>query len=466
MKTPARRPRPRAALLLWAAFALVSLGALGPRYGGRLGVGVLDLDTDGGPTFTRNRGARQLVSLTQETLLVLDDTGAVTPSLAQRWTAGAGGREWTFELAEAARFHGDSPVTAGDVVRSLARFLRSDSPAAALLAARLDGVDAYRRGASEVLAAVSAVDGRHVLLRFSAEQASPPPELSAPAAAITNAEGAGCGAFALAHVVRGERAALLAFDRHVRGRPFLDGVEIIRYADQAAMRLAREQGKIQAALGEPGATPRVARLLLLLDTERDPFRAVTARRRVARAFDRDALVRHFMPEAQAACRLLPSATATCDASPRLDASNRPDVPLLLNVDSTLHPLASQRAVAHLVALGYRVNVVPLSPDAVVSTPADARLLLWCPEVDEPLLALHELALLAGTLKPQQLAAFATEAAHGPRHATLDEQERGALAASAVVPLALAPLAAIGAGSVGVNVAPTGALLLESAWLPL
>jgi len=446
MNAPARRPPVRAPLLvLLATFALVSLGALGPRYGGRLAVGVLDLDTDGSPTFTRNRGARQLVDLTHETLVVLDDGGSVAPSLAQRWSAGAGGREWTFELAETARFHGDSPVTAEDVVRSLTRFLRSASPAAALL---------------------SAVTVHRVLLRFSAEQTSPPPELAAPAAAITNTDGAGCGAFVLAHVVRSERAALLAFDRHVRGRPFLDGVEIVRYTDQAAMRLALEQGKIQAALGQPGAAPRVARLLLLLDSEREPFHSLTARRRVARTFDRAAFVRRFMPESQGVCRLLATASDACDAPTRFDASNRPDSPLLLNVDSALQPLASQRVVAYFVALGYRVNVSVLSPDAVVSTPADARLLLWCPEVNEPLVALHELALLAGALRPQQLAALAAEAARGPQHANIDEQERSVLASGTVVPLALAPMAAIGTNPVGVNVAPTGVLLLESAWLPL
>jgi hypothetical protein len=193
---------------------------------------------------------------------------------------------------------------------------------------------------------------------------------------------------------------------------------------------------------------------------------LAARRRVARAFDRDALVRHFIPQAQAVCRLLPTATQTCDAPARLEAPNRPDVPLLLNVDSTLPPLASQRVVAYLVALGFRVNVVVLPPDAVVSTPADARLLLWCPEVGEPLVALHELALLSGTLKPQQLTALAAEAAHGPHHAAIDEQERGVLATCAVVPLALAPLAAIGPTPVGIDVSSAGLLLLENTWLPL
>jgi len=453
-------------LAVLSALALASLGALGPRYGGRLAIGVLDLDTDGSPSFTRDRGARLLLGLSHETLLALDDAGAIAPSLAQRWSSAAGGREWTLELAETARFHADTPVTADDVVRSLSRFLRSGSPAAALLAARLEGGDAYRRGTSDVLAAISATDVHRVLLRFAAEQATPPAELASPAAAITSADGAGCGPFSLAHVVRGERAALLAFDRHLRGRPFVDSVDLVRYADRPAMRLALEQGKIQAALGESGATARVARLLLLLDPERDLFHSLAARRRVARGFDRDVLVRRFMPEAQTACRLLPNESARCDSPARLDAPNTPDAPLLLNVDSTLNPLASQRVVAHLVALGYRVNVAVLHPDAVVSTPADARLLLWCPEVNESLLALHELALLAGTLKPQQLAVFAAEAAHGPHQATIDEQERSLLATGAVVPLAVAPLAAIGPTPLGVNVTPTGVLLLENTWLPL
>jgi hypothetical protein len=467
MRTQRQRSRIAClATLALAALALTSLAALGPRYGGRLAIGVLDLDADTSPRFTRNHGTRLLLGLRHETLVTRDANGTILPSLAQRWSSAASGREWAFELVGSARFHNDSPVTAEHVVRSVLRFLRSDSPAAALLAARLDGGEDYRRGKSDSLAAVSADTPHRVTLRFLAEQSAPPVELASPAAAITGAEGVACGPFLVAHVVRGERAALLPFDRHVRGRPFVDNLDLVRFADRPALRLALERGTVQAALGEPGATPRIARLLLLLDPAREPFDTLPERRRVARAFDRDLLVRRFMPEAQPLWRLLPTAPAPSDTSARPETPSHPDVPLVLNVDAGLSPLTSQRVVAYLVALGYRVTVAVLAPDDVVATAADARLLLWCPEVDDPLLTLHELALLARTLKPPQQAALATESARGPLRTALEEQERSLLATYAVVPLALAPLAAISPAAVGVGVAPTGTLLLEDAWLPL
>ena len=450
-----------------ALAALACLAALGPRYGGRVSVGVLDLSSEASPTFTLNRGARLLAALRHETLVTIDAVGALTPSLAEHWSTSADGREWTLDLAETARFHDERPVTVEDALRSLRRFLRSNSPAAAVLAAQLEGGGDFRRGATETLSGLASAAPRRVVLRMANPGASPLTPLAAPAAAITSTEGAGCGPFAPAHIMRGERATLMAFDQHVRGRPFVDNVELVRYPDPAALRLALEQGAVQAVVGDGRGTPLVARLLLLLDREREAFRGLAARRRVAEAIDRDLLVRRFLPGGQPTCRLVAAvAHAPCDSPLRSAPAPAAATAIVLNVDSSIDPLTSQRVVAHLVALGHRVRVVVLSPDAVVSSPADARLLLWCPEVDDALLALHELALLSHALNAPEQAALAVESTPTAGRPTRDELERSILATHTVLPLAVAPLAAIGPKLIAARVTTGGLLLLEDVWLPL
>src|SRR5262249_52511372 len=128
------RPRARVAVTrrsVGAAAALLVLApwllqaALGPRYGGELKVGVLELPATTEPGIERGGGAGLVAALVHETLVGVDEEGFPSPALAQGWTAAAGGREWTLRLREGALFHDGRPVTAADAARSLRRFLRS-----------------------------------------------------------------------------------------------------------------------------------------------------------------------------------------------------------------------------------------------------------------------------------------------------------------------------------------------------
>jgi ABC-type transport system substrate-binding protein len=172
-----------------AGAALVPLllhAALGPRYGGELKVGVMELPATTEPGGERGGGAALVSLLAHETLVEVDEGGFPSPALAHGWSTGAGGREWTLRLWEGASFHDGRPVTAADVVRSLRRFLRSPSFAAARLAEGLDGGGAFRARQAEELGGLLAPDGRHVVLRFIQAQALPLAALAAPAAAVTS----------------------------------------------------------------------------------------------------------------------------------------------------------------------------------------------------------------------------------------------------------------------------------------
>lgn len=60
-------------------------------------------------------GERVLIHQLYETLITVDCLGEVRTGLAESWMKEDGGRQWTFELREGARFWDGVPVTAGDV---------------------------------------------------------------------------------------------------------------------------------------------------------------------------------------------------------------------------------------------------------------------------------------------------------------------------------------------------------------
>ena len=117
---------------------LLLYAALGPRYGGELRVGVMELPATTEPGAERGIGAGLVSILVHETLVGVDEAGFPSPALAQGWSTAAGGREWTLRLREGAAFHDGRPVGAADAARSIRRFLRSPSFAAARMAEGLE----------------------------------------------------------------------------------------------------------------------------------------------------------------------------------------------------------------------------------------------------------------------------------------------------------------------------------------
>lgn len=88
-----------------------------------------------------------IVSDLFEGLTTIDVGGAIVPACAARWSVGADGREYRFELQANLRWSDGTPLLAADVVASLRRLLAPQT--AALLAYRFDairGARSLRRG--------------------------------------------------------------------------------------------------------------------------------------------------------------------------------------------------------------------------------------------------------------------------------------------------------------------------------
>ncbi len=464
MKAQTRRG---AAVVLLLLLPGALRAALGPRYGGELTVGVLDLPPTVEPAVPRGPAARLLAGLVGEGLVGGGEGGIATPSLAESWAASATGREWTLTLRPAARFHDDTPLTSEATVRSLRRFLRGPGAAAAHLAETLEGGPAFRLRTNEDLPGLSAPDPRRVVLRTDGPRALPLLPLASPAAAITSLTGAAAGPFVPTVVLPGRRVVLTAFGGHARGRPYLDRVQVVAVPDAPALHAELRAGRIDLAPGEPGVSALAATLLLMLDPAHPPFDRPEGRAAVAGAIDRVEMASKLIPGGDPAPFLLvPGLLPALGAEPpRVRATLRGTLTMAVGKD--VPPLLSQRVVAHLVTLGLTVRVVPGNPATVPEVTASARLLLWSPEVPEAGLALEELAAQAPY--PSGARALLAAAAHeldlDRRRVLLYRAEADLRAENRLVPLGSVPLAFGGRPGVhGPRVDLTGRLCLEDAWI--
>jgi hypothetical protein len=461
--TRARRNRALAAALTLALAApRAARPALGPRYGGEIRIALADLPAGGAPAVPHGMAERVLAGLVHETLVGIDDEGRPRPGLAQSWASGADGREWTLRLA-AATFHDGDAVTAPDAVRAVHRFLRGGSSGGIHLAQSLEGGEAFRKGTGEALAGVRALDDVQLVLRFREPSALPLAPLASPAAAVVSVRGAGAGPFAPITPPSARGVSASAFGRHVRGRPFLDVVRLVPAADRA-----RGDGDVTASAGP--LPPASGLLLLVMDPAAPPLSSAATRALISASVDRSALARHFLPGGEPAETLLPPAMLAplpADPTPAPAGAAAVHGRLTLKVASEVPPPASQRLVAHLTALGLDVDAVPASVPAASAVPAQARLVVWYPEVAEAGLALEELAALAAAPPEVRAALSASDAIRDAdrRRAELQRIEEALRAGHVLVPLARLPLGLGGrAGVHGLRASPSGALILEDAWV--
>jgi ABC-type transport system substrate-binding protein len=449
---------------------LTAWAALGPRYGGTLAIGVLDLPSAFDPALTRGTGARLVLALVHDPLLRIGPDGSLRPGLAVRWDSSASGKEWSLDLPKETRFHDGAALTDADVVRSLRRFLRSSSDAARVFASVLDGGEAFRSRKTDDLPGLDVASDRRIVIRLADFDAHPLVPLTSPSAVIVSTKGSGCGPFVPLHPIRRQGVTLLSFRDHVRGRPFLDRIRIDLHSDTTALKRSFSGGAIALAMGEAGRSTLTGTLLLVLDASRPPFRTRSLRAAVSSTLDRDVLASRFLPGSSPSVGLL--TPRLLSVGPRqtgvgVRPNARVNDSIVMAVEETVPPLASQRVTAHLTALGLRIRVEVVAASATRWPSAAARLLVFQPEIPDPCLALHELATISGPT--ENVLALLAES-----RVEIDADRRNALLRSAhdlllrndtLIPIAFVPVSfALGPKLEGVQTDRAGIPILEDVWI--
>jgi peptide/nickel transport system substrate-binding protein len=151
-------------LVVWLLAAAGPAAAQAPEYRRPLGNDPSTLD----PARISDVYGRSVAQQIFDGLVSFDQTLAITPALAEHWTASRDGLTWTFTLRKGARFHHGREVTADDVVFSFTRLLdpRLKSSGAEIFSV-IQGAREFMQGQAHTVTGLRPLDARTVQITLS-----------------------------------------------------------------------------------------------------------------------------------------------------------------------------------------------------------------------------------------------------------------------------------------------------------
>jgi peptide/nickel transport system substrate-binding protein len=390
----------RIPLLLLAAVSLLTgwhaTAATRPRYGGTLivetGARLAALDPAKLPADLAGRAlAEKLFFLVGDRLDRLDTLGRPHPSLATAWRMGGRGRVWSFTLRKDVKFQDGRPLTEQDVMASLAPL----HPGWRLR---------VRAGRLEIVLPQPDPD---LLLQLALAENS---------ILHTGANGLviGTGPFRLAQFTS-DRVILAANDADWRGRPFLDGVQVLLGRAPREQWIDLELGRADVVEVPPDGVRRAQEGHVRLWTSRpqemvalafEPDRAEagndSVRQALAAAVNRAALhnvllqkqgvvANAILPEWLSGYAFLFSAAV----APPAPAGNSPPLTLAYDGSDALLKSFAGRIAVDARAAGIEIR---LQPQAAGAAPADVQLVRERIESLVPRVALEKLVAAMGLSK--------------------------------------------------------------------
>jgi len=222
--------------------------------GGTLRVGGGKVANAPTPFTTNDQGSLQILCCVGEYLIWNNDKGELEPRIAESWESTDGGTTWTLKIRQGVTFHDGSPMTADDVVYSLASHL--DEANASTQAGTFGGV--------LEASGVTKVDDSTVQIKCLAPTGALPNLISSTTYGlimIKNGEKAGdgwqatmnsCGPWVLDTYTEGDRTTFTRNDAYwdTNRIPAFDALELIQFdsADAAVAQLTA--GEIDAVVAK------------------------------------------------------------------------------------------------------------------------------------------------------------------------------------------------------------------------
>jgi peptide/nickel transport system substrate-binding protein len=269
-----------------------------PRPGGTLRVGALGkaaaVVRDPHASIS-NESDYLILSLVYDALTVPGSPQTVAPRLASSWDASPDLRRHRFVIADGARFHDGTPVTADDVVWSLQRLRATPAGPSRLPGVAATGIAADGPGAVVLTSDYPNVD-LPLLIRLNSFV------LKRDTATVEGSPGT--GPFRLESYEQGN-ARLVRNDAWHRGAPLLDAIDVRLFESPQAMTNALLTGEIdlasnvgpiaaRTAQGRPDVQivrrPDDTSMPIVMRVVDGPFADVRVREALRLAVDRDAMV--------------------------------------------------------------------------------------------------------------------------------------------------------------------------------
>jgi peptide/nickel transport system substrate-binding protein len=257
-------------------------------------IGVEQLD----PNTINSSVQQQLLTLLWNGLTRWGPGMTVEPDLAESWTSTPDNKTWTFKLREGVSYHDGFAFTAQEAVQNIQRVLDPRVPAQ--VAAKL-----------KMIRSVREIDPLTLQIQLSRPNAELPASLievkmtDVGRIDAINERANGTGPYMLKRFVPGQEVQLVRNDDYWGGRPPLDAIHIVRYADETAAEAAFRGGDlsmlwsvppnnvgslVSASDGQVLQSEQPAGAVVWeLDTTSPPFDDPRARLALAHAADRETM---------------------------------------------------------------------------------------------------------------------------------------------------------------------------------
>ncbi len=276
-----------------------------PSNGGSLTEGVLGSPRFVNPLLALSDADRDLARLTYAGLMGVGEDGELIPVLAESYVISEDGKTYTFTLRENAKFSDGKAVTAEDVAFTVAKAQDPalKSPELANWAnVRVEVVDSQtvsftlpKPYAPFLEDATLGILPASLWRDVADEQFPFSPRMEKPV---------GAGPFKVSSVVRGgngtiEKYVLTANSHYALGRPYLDQITFVFFAQEEALENALRNGRVESAYGIPAkgalSAPYSRVFGVFFNGNENPlFNRLEVRKALSIAVDRDALIENIL----------------------------------------------------------------------------------------------------------------------------------------------------------------------------
>jgi MarR-like DNA-binding transcriptional regulator SgrR of sgrS sRNA len=367
-----------------------------PRYGGNVRVELNEIPTDLFPYRLAGDPGELVGSNIYEGLTAFSGRGIV-PSLAATWVKSDDERRWVFRLRPDVYFHDGTPCNAAAVVASLNRLAHSEESSHQWLLREVEGWKAFQNGQVPALEGIVAAEDNEIEFHLQTPVPDLDVRLALPQAAIARWNDrtmVGTGPY---RVVSGNEEALrlVAFEAYWGGRPFLDGLDLVRNPEAAVTPWGSDANMKRVLPTHPIAADaqrvetRTSRLgFALVHPVSKVLRTRRARLRAGIGFDREVFAQASLNgKGEAAFGLLPGQRDlpqqdTEDVEGDLMLQPRSSLRILVRRGEPVLERLGERLQVHLFASGFdaRLDVLPSDEYnvALLTEEFDILLLGWTP----------------------------------------------------------------------------------------
>ena len=271
----------------------------------RMGVSVPAQDVD--PVTMFNEGAIATANIALEYLCYPDPSYVLTPRLATKWAPGADASTWDFTIRQGVQWQDGTPFTVDDVVATFDRLTDPNSKSAALsqFAGVLSAGNVERKDDQTVTFHLDRVysDFPYLVSAFTYNSLITPKNYEI---GTFTKGGIGTGAFILKSYQNGQQATFTKNPHYwAKGMPYLDGLVMKYFSDNAPQVAALQAGAIDAMVETPyqGSqalfsdanitileNPSTQYRTLQMRTDEQPFSSQELRQAVAYALNRPDLI--------------------------------------------------------------------------------------------------------------------------------------------------------------------------------